>query len=136
MLALLAEARPDVSASRLIAELRSRGDIVARSPTRRANMGSLVGLGELLPVGGDEAEFAGAIPVDGGVAILEYRGPDGYPLRFDHLLTGLREAKAYYRLDVDAQRWDTFIRGAPAFVQDFDRLNGDDVVVALFAPPD
>lgn len=132
MLALLSEAFPTLTADRLIAELRARGDLVTASATRAGNLGSLVGLGELLPVGADEARFAGPIPEQGGIAILQYRGPDGYPLRFTHLLTGLIEADAYYRLDADAQRWDTFIRGAPDFVQDFDRINDNDIVVALF----
>lgn len=133
MLALLGEAFPDLNANSLIAELRSRGNPTLASSARAGSLGPLIGLGELLPVGGDEAEFAGPIPEQGGIAILHYRGPDGYPLRFTHLLTGLVEADAYYRLDSEAQRWDTFIRGAPAFVQDFDRINDDDIVIGLFA---
>ena len=132
MLALLSEAFPTLSANQLIAELRARGEAIAASTTRAASLGSLVGLGELLPVGGDEAEFVGEIPTTGGSALLRYRGPDGYPLRFSHLLTGLLEADAYFRLDVEAQRWNTFIRGAPDFVQDLERLDDGDLVIGLF----
>ena len=132
MLALLSEAFPTLSANQLIAELRARGEVIAASTTRAASLGSLVGLGELLPVGGDEAEFVGEIPTTGGIALLRYRGPDGYPLRFSHLLTGLLEADAYFRLDVEAQRWNTFIRGAPDFVQDLERLDDGDLVIGLF----
>lgn len=136
MLALLGEAFPDLNASRQIAELRARGDLTVGNTARSGNLGSLVGLGELLPVGGDEAQFVGPIPEQGGVAILQYRGPDGYPLRFAHLLADLREADAYYRLDHEAQRWNTFIRGAPTFVQDFERIDDDDIVIGLFARRD
>ena len=87
-------------------------------------------------MGGDEAELLGEIPETRGVVLLQYRGPDGYPLRFAHLLTGLREADAYFRLDVEAQRWDTFIRGAPDFVQDFERFNDGDLVIGLFPAPE
>lgn len=132
MLAILGEAFPELSAPRLIAELRVRGSLVSGTSARAAHLGSLVGLGELLPVGGDEARFDGTVPSEGGIALLIYRGPDGYPVRFSHLLTDLVEAKAFFRLDVEAQRWDTFIRGAPEFVQDFSRFNGGDGVVALF----
>ena len=132
MLALLGEAFPTLSANQLIAELRARGNVIASSPTRAASLGPLVGLGELLPVGGDEAAFVGQVPSSGGIALLQYRGPDGYPLRFSHLLAGLIEANAYFRLDIEAQRWDTFIRGAPDFVQDFERLDDGDLVVGLF----
>jgi len=132
MLALLGEAFPGSSAAQLIAELRTRGEAIASSSTRAGNLGALTGLGSLLPVGGDEAAFLGQLPESGGIALLQYRGPDGYPLRFAHLLTDLVEANAYFRLDVEAQRWDTFIRGAPDFVQDFERFNDDDLVIGLF----
>ena len=136
MLALLSEAMPRLTASQLIAELRARSDFVEPGSPRSASLGSLVGLGELLPVGGDEAALVGGIPSAGGISILQYRGPDGYPLRFAHLLTDLVEAEAFFRLDTEAQRWDTFIRGAPDFVQDFARMNDDDLVIGLFPPSD
>ena len=55
----------------------------------------------------------------GGIAALQYRGPDGYPLRFSHLLTGLVQAEAFFRFDSDGQAWEAHIIGAPDFVQDF-----------------
>lgn len=132
MLALLGEAFPNFDGARLTTELRARGSLVSGTSARAANLGSLTGLGDLLPVGGDEARFDGQVPPQGGVALLIYRGPDGYPVRFSHLLTDLTEAKALFRLDVEEQRWDTFIRGAPDFVQDFARFNDGDGVVGLF----
>ena len=135
MLALLSEAFPSMDSAGLIEELRSRSEATA-SGKPAASLGALTGLGDLLPVGGDEAELLGEIPETRGVVLLQYRGPDGYPLRFAHLLTGLREADAYFRLDVEAQRWDTFIRGAPDFVQDFERFNDGDLVIGLFPAPE
>lgn len=132
MLALLGEAFPSLDSKGLITELRKRTQSVAGSSRGSATLGTLVRLGELLPVGADEAQLAGELPPRGGLAVLRYGGPDGYPLRFAHLLTGLVDAEAFYRLDASTQRWEVYIRGAPAFVQDFDRFDDGDLVVALF----
>jgi len=59
-------------------------------------LSSLIGLEELLPVGADGAWLMGLVPPLGGVAAFQYRAPDGYPLRFSHLLTGLVQAGARY----------------------------------------
>ena len=74
----------------------------------------------------------GFVPPLGGIAAFQYHGPDGYPLRFSHLLTGLVQADAFFRFDSANQRWAAHIVGAPEFVQDFARLNNLDIVIARF----
>ncbi len=133
MLALLGEAFADEGGTELVLRMRSRAATPIGGGTPTAALSSLIGLGELLPVGGDEASLAGLVPPGGGIAALQYRGPDGYPLRFSHLLTGLVQAEAFFRFDSDGQAWEAHIIGAPDFVQDFGRLNDLDIVIARFA---
>ena len=51
-----------------------------------------------------------------GLALAVYQGPDGYPLRFAHLLTAPRRASAYFRFDEETQSFDHYIVGAPSRV--------------------
>ena len=133
MLALLGEAFADEGGTQLVSRLEARAATSLPGGTPTASLSSLTGLGELLPVGADEAQLLGLVPPLGGIAALQYRGPDGYPLRFSHLLTGLVQAEAFFRFDSANQQWDANIIGAPEFVQDFGRLNDLDIVIARFA---
>jgi len=132
MLALLGEAFPNEGGISLISQLTARANAATFGGTPLASLASLAGLGELLPVGADEAKLAGIVPPSGGIAAFQYQGPDGYPLRFSHLLTGLVQAVAFFRLDDGEQKWESHIIGAPDFVQDFEKLNNLDIVVARF----
>ena len=132
MLALLGEAFPNDGAVALMSRMRTRAVASTSGGTPTASLSSLVGLGELLPVGADEARLLGLVPPLGGVAAFQYRGPDGYPLRFSHLLTGLVQADAFFRYDDAQERWQVHVVGAPSFVQDFRRLNDEDIVIAKF----
>jgi subtilisin family serine protease len=138
-LALLQEAFPDDTAEALRSRLFQRSTFAQPVPggtpgVRVANVGSLSGLGLLLPVGGEEGVLLGELPPGGGLALVAYEGPDGYPLRFGHLLTGGQDVDAAFRLDVAAQRFRSWIRGAPAFVNDFERLRNGDIVILRLSP--
>jgi len=128
----LGEAFANEGGVSLVSRLKARADAATPGGTPLASLASLVGLGELLPVGADEAKLAGIVPPSGGIAAFQYQGPDGYPLRFSHLLTGLVQAVAFFRLDDGEQKWESHIIGAPDFVQDFEKLNNLDIVVARF----
>ncbi len=136
-LALLREAYPGVTGAGIESRLTERA--VPADPVADGTpgvgvvaMGSLAGLGPLLPAGADEAFFVGQLPPVAGLALLSYQGPDGYPLRFAHLLLGGRDADAAFRFDGSVQRFRVYIAGAPEFVSDFTRLrNGDIVIVQL-----
>jgi subtilisin family serine protease len=132
MLALLGEAFENEGGAQLVFRMRSRAVTPVGGGTPTASLSSLIGLGELLPVGGDEARLVGLVPPGGGIVAFQYRGPDGYPLRFSHLLTGLVQADAFFRFDSDGQAWEANIIDAPDFVQDFGRLNNLDIVIARF----
>ncbi len=138
--ALLREAFPRADAEGIRAQLASRArelpsDGAAGSGDGLAYLGSLAGLGLLLPVGAEEARMRGALPPSAGLVILIYTGPDGYPLRFAHLLTEDREPLAWFRFDVAGQRWDRYIVGAPAAVSSFEILENGGVLMARFAAP-
>ena len=135
--AMLREARPEASADSIRAELIERAVDLSTSPPagapeRLANLGSLTGLGLLLPVGAEEAGLMGELPPSEGLALLVYSGPDGYPLRFAHLLTGGRDAAAFFRFDAEAQAWERHIFGAPVRVNQFETLSNGTVYVVRF----
>ena len=111
---------------------RSRAVMPFGGGTPSATLSSLIGLEELLPVGADGAWLMGLVPPLGGVAAFQYRAPDGYPLRFSHLLTGLVQAGACFRFDDGQQQWEAHIAAAPKFVQDFGKLDDLDIVIARF----
>ena len=141
VVALLREALPRVGVLDMRAELATRAiDVGAvgvdpASGHGLANLGALTGLGPLLPVGAEEATLRGALPPAGGLALLVYSGPDGYPLRFAHLLTPGRQPVSWYRFDETEQRWQVFIVGAPAAVNSFERAREGEVLAVRFAAP-
>ena len=98
-------------------------------------LGSLAGVGPLLPAGAEEAYIVGQLPATGGFALVSYQGPDGYPMRFAHLLVGDRQVVAAFRYDAPARRFRVYLVGAPAFVSDLVRLrNGEIVILELLEP--
>ena len=141
VVAHLREAFPDATVEEIRLQLAGRAlplvsaEQEAGVPAMLVNLGSLAGLGLLLPVGGEEARVAGELPRAEGLALLAYSGPDGYPLRFMHLLTPAREPLAWFRLDVEEQRWDRFIIGAPTVVNTFDRVQSGEALIGRFAAP-
>src|SRR5690606_25936718 len=139
-LALLAEAFPDSTRAELTSRLVNRA--VATQPisegsllARVVNLGSLFGLGPLLPEGAANAILLPELPATDGLAVLLYRGPDQYPLRFAHLLTDGRTPAAVFRLDTSEQRFLAWIRGAPPWVSDFDALPEGEVIIMRFDSP-
>ena len=140
--ALLIEALPEADAADVVATLRARALPVSEpgpaggDPAGLVQLGSLSGLGPVLPTGADGAVLFGATPELGGLGAFAYRGPDAYPLRFAHLLLDHLLPVAYFRYDQAAERWDRHIVGAPQRVNSFDRLDdGDAIVVRFRAPP-
>ncbi|HET6692587.1 MAG TPA: S8 family serine peptidase [Miltoncostaeaceae bacterium] len=138
-LALLLEAFPESDRATLTQRLVNRA--AAAPPVedgttlaRVVQLGSLFGLGPLLPEGGLDAAFLPEPPPADlvGLAILLYRGPDGYPVRFVHLLANGRTPAALFRLDTDDQRFLAWIAGAPEFVNDFDTIPDGEIVIARF----
>ncbi|MDA1003312.1 MAG: hypothetical protein O3B31_08205, partial [Chloroflexi bacterium] len=101
---------------------------------RVVGLGTLAGVGPLLPACADEAFVVGQLPPGGGLALVSYQGPDGYPLRFAHLLLADHELTAAFRYDTAAQRFRVFVAGAPAFVSDLTRLRNGDIVI-MEVPP-
>lgn len=135
--ALLIEALPGADAAGIRQQLVERAveSPDGSPPVRLANAGSLAGLGLLLPAGADEALMTGELPPGEGLASFAYTGPDGYPLRFGHLLTGERKPVAWFRFAVAEQRWDGYVVGAPAFVSSFEVVADGDVLFARVAAP-
>lgn len=139
--ALLREALPRADRSELASALRAR----AVNPTGAASggdagagvlhLGSLAGLGLLRPVGAEEALLEGTLPDGAGLAEFVYRGPDGYPARFAHLLTPTGRAPAATFRRNGAGSWDVYIAGAPAFVQSLLQIDNGDSLVMRFDEP-
>ncbi len=134
VLAMLQEAYPSADAQRLFALVQARAvglpPVPDGSGARRLDLGSLFGLGLLLPEGAADAQLLGEIP-ENGLTLVQYDGPNGYPTRFIHRLTGYQPVAAVYALNVAAQQWRVFIPGAPDFVnRDLLRLD-DNVVLVL-----
>ena len=135
---LLIEALPGLGRDDLVALLRSRALTLPGSEgsaVALTQLGPLIDLGPLLPAGGLEAELIGVLPTSGGLVLVVYRGPDGYPLRFVHLLTGDPTPFAFFRFLAEEERWDRHIVGAPKQVNTFDALEDGDVLVLRFAVP-
>ena len=136
--ALLGEALPELSRGELIAALHERSRPLeptdteasadADPPLRLAQLGSLEGLGPLLPPGGREATLSGERDLEGGYAAFAYSGPDGYPLRFLHLLLADPQPLAIFRYDASEDRWSVHIASAPAWVNDLEAfVDGDEL---------
>ncbi|MCC6238207.1 MAG: S8 family serine peptidase [Dehalococcoidia bacterium] len=137
--ALLREARPTSSANEVRVDLLGRGIGLGRNtigaPEVMASLGQLQGLGPLLPLNASQARFLGTLPRAGGLALLVYVGPEGYPARFGHLLTPGRAPLAYFRFDESSQAFDRFILGAPDRVQTFSVLENGRPYVVRYAEP-
>ena len=140
--ALLFEAFPAAGAADIVATLVGRAvpapeaGSAGEDPAGLVQLGSLAGLGPLLPAGAERALLFGATPDGDGLGAFVYRGPDAYPLRFARLLVDHPSPVAYFRYDPTATRWDRYVVGAPRSVDTFDSLaDGDAIVVRFRAPP-
>ena len=138
MLALLAEAFPGASRNALLREARARALELTTDrsagvvPPRLAQLGSLDGVGPVLPYNADVAQLAGVLPDGRGFALLRYTGPNGYPLRFAYRLLDGRTPTAFYRFSFTQARWLRFISNAVSSVNTFDTARDGDVIVARF----
>ncbi|TAJ18599.1 MAG: hypothetical protein EPO65_08650 [Dehalococcoidia bacterium] len=134
-LTLLQEAFPRAAREALTGLLLERSQYVAvnagDSGAPRADLGSLTGLEPLLPAGAASAALIGVRPPT-GIALLVYRGPLGYPLRFIHLLLDGRQVRAVYQFDTTTQQWRVFVTGAPSFVNTVDRIDNGAIVLVRF----
>ncbi|MDA0301927.1 MAG: S8 family serine peptidase [Chloroflexi bacterium] len=134
--ALLAEAFPAADAQRLTTLLQTRALGVVSTPggsgARSVHVGSLFGVGPLLPAGASSAALLGAIPGGPGVAFVVYDGPDGYPARFIHLIADMRTVRSVWRIHPTTGEWESFVPGAPTWVNRFDRFNNRDPIVVVF----
>lgn len=136
--ALLKEALPQAGRTELASALRARAlDLGAagfdgETGAGLLHLGTLTGLGLLLPEGADGASLAGDLPEGTGLAALLYQGPDGYPARFVHLLTPPGRAPAtIFRPDGEGS-YDRYIPGAPPPVQTMELLNDGDPLIVRF----
>ncbi|RJQ13074.1 MAG: hypothetical protein C4558_00690 [Dehalococcoidia bacterium] len=102
------------------------------SGASRADLGSLDGLGLLLPPGAETAALLGVRPPGPGLALMVYRGPAGYPLRFTHLLLDSRPVRAIYQFDPPSQQWRVYVTGAPAFVNSIEQVSGGAILLIRF----
>lgn len=126
--ALLREALWYPSASALRDALLGRAlDLGAGRPV--VALGGLAGVGRLLPVGADEARIAGNVPSGPGIAVAQYRGPDGYPPRFLHRLLDGRTVRGVYRVQLPLGRWSVYLRGAPDFVNSLRTVDDGDLLL-------
>jgi subtilisin family serine protease len=135
-LALLAEAFPDATREGLTNQLQARSILLppARGQTagvRRAFLGTTAGLGPTLPAGASRSRILG-LPQEAGIAVAFYQGPDGYPLRFLHLLANGRTATSVFRVLIPERTLQRHIPGAPDFVNEFDELNSGDLLFLRF----
>jgi subtilisin family serine protease len=133
--ALLHEALPSANREALARELRARAidigapGLDAETGAGLLSLGSLAGLGLLRPAGAEEASLAGVLPQGAGFAVVVYRGPDGYPARFGHLLTPPgREPLALFRPN-GAGSFDRYLPRAPALVQSIITVDDGDVLL-------
>lgn len=148
--ALLREALPALSPGALIAELRERARPLAAPGTNAAQpasmqpasvqpgvvqLGSLEGLGPLLPEGGREATLTGERPAGDEFALFAYAGPDGYPTRFLHLLLDDPQPRIIWRYDAGEADWHVFIPGAPAWVNRIHTFSDGDLLWVQFQAP-
>src|SRR3546814_10289297 len=87
-LALLKKAFPEADSNRLASLLQPRAAGVTAtvdgSGARRLDLGSLFGLGPLLPDGAESASLLGEVP-DAGIAFVEYDGPGGFQIGRAHV---------------------------------------------------
>ena len=67
--------------------------------------------------------------------MFAYRGPDGYPLRFLHLLLADPQSLVVFRYDPDEERWLVHVSGAPAIVNNLEDFNDGDELWLRFAAP-
>lgn len=135
--ALLQEAFPDADSERLASLLQTRAVGVTSTPeasgARRLDMGSLFGVGPLIPPGGEDAGLVGNIP-ESGIALVEYRGPDGYPSRFTHLLVDFRAVRTVFAFDEDEERWRAYSTGVPAWVNSLTEFEDGQELFIFFDP--
>ncbi len=136
--ALPLEAFPGLSPRALATQLRERAlYLPPAGPDSDAGvgllqMGTLSGLGPLLPAGASAATFTDFTPANAPLAVFRYRGPSGFPARFAYTLTGARTPVAFYRLDIARARFDLFAMRAPTFVNTFDVFNDGDFIFVRF----
>ncbi len=141
--AMLREAFPSASARDLRVVVSERavdiiegGDGAAEGAmSALANLGSLANLGALLPAGADESVLVGGLPPGEGFAPFIYLGPDGYPLRFAHLLVDERRPLAWFNFAVQTQQWLSFFPNAPAFVNSLESVEHGALLFGWFDAP-
>ena len=123
---------PELSAEEVAAALRERARPRGAAPPDAepgpaiVQLGALDGRGPLLPPGGREATLSGERNPEGGYTAFSYDGPDGYPLRFLHLLLDDPQPLAIWRYNAAEAQWMLHIAGAPDWVNDLERFDGGD----------
>ncbi len=136
VLVLLQEAFPRAAREALTGLVFGRAQSVPVAPgdsgATRIDLGSLAGLEPLLPVGAETAALLGVRPPGSGIALMVYRGPSAYPLRFTHLLLDGRHVRAVYQFDGLAQEWRVYVTGAPSFVNTVDFIGNGAIVLVRF----
>ena len=133
--ALLFEAFPGATATDIARELRERAappSLLSAVSARMVQLGAFDTVGPVLPPGDGLASLEGVIPDGAGIAALRYRGPDGFPARFAHLLLDRGAATVYYRLDATGRAYQAFVVGAPRSASTFEVFHDGDVLLARF----
>ncbi|MDA1240689.1 MAG: S8 family serine peptidase [Chloroflexi bacterium] len=135
VMALFKEAFPEARRERLLTLIQSRAVALPLVPegsgARRVDLGTLVGLGPLLPVGAEGARILGAAAAaDVPLALVIYNGPDGYPARFLHLAAG-RPVQAVWAFKLSGV--ESYARGRPAWANSLTLVDSGQVLMLRFA---
>lgn len=134
-LALMLEAFPGSDSARLASLLQTRAVGVTQtgdsSGAPRVDMGSLFGVGPLIPEG--DASLVGDVP-EQGIAQVQYSGPDGYPARFTHLLVDFRAIRTVWAFSAAEETWGAFSPGRPAWVNTLTAFDDGDELYIFFDP--
>ena len=134
-LALLKEAFPSADSNRLASLLQTRAVGVTAtadsSGARRLDMGSLFGVGPLIPDG--DARLIGDVP-ESGIAFVEYAGPDGFPSRFTHTLVDFRAIRSVFSVDPDTDLWTAYSPGRPSWVNTLSSYEDGQELFIFFDP--
>ncbi len=133
-LALLQEAFPAADADRLASLLQTRATGVTASPdgsgARRLDMGSLFGVGPLLPAGAEAAQLLGGTQT--GVMLSEYDGPDRYPVRFVHLLVDYQPVRSVFAFQDEV--WRAYSPLVPSWVNSLSLIDDGQEIYIFFDP--
>ncbi len=129
VMALLREAAPGARGPQLATMIASRSVAVPAvdggSGARRVDLGSLLGVGPVLPSGAATARFIGDLPAGPGIALVAYEGPNGYPARFAYQVAG-RAVSSVWAIQLPVLK---HVIGGPPWANSLERMNSGQIFV-------